>query len=164
MWELDHKEGWVLKSWCFWAVVLEMTPLGSKEIKTVNSKGHQSWLFIGRSDTEAEAPILWPLDVKSQLFGKDPDTGRDWGREEKRVTEDEMVGWHHQLNGHVFEETLAVGEGRGSLVCFSPWSLSRTQLCDWTELNWISCFTTHTRTQFPRVLSNEVWKGILYSF
>ena len=109
MWELDHKEGWAPKNWCFQTVVLEKTlksPLDSKKIKTVNPKGNQPWIFIGKTDAEAEAPILWPLDAKSQLIGKDPDAGKDWGQEEKGVTEDEMVGWHHQLNGHEFEQIL----------------------------------------------------------
>ena len=105
MWELDHKESWGPKNWCFWTVVLEKTlesPLDCKEIKPVNSKGNQSWIFIGRTDVEAEALILWPPDVKSWLTGKDLDTGKDWGQEEKGTTEDEMVGWHHRINGHEF--------------------------------------------------------------
>ena len=101
MWELEHKEGWALKNWCFWIAVLEKitkSPLDSKEIKSVNPKGNQSWIFIRRND--AEAPILWPPDVMRQLIGKDPDAGKDWGQENKRVTEDEMVGWHHLLKGY----------------------------------------------------------------
>ena len=103
MWKLDYKESWVLKNWCFWTVVLEKTletPLESKEIKPVNPKGNQPWIFIGKTDAEAEAPILWAPDEKSQLIRKDPDAGKDWGQEEKGVTEDEMVGWQHWLNGH----------------------------------------------------------------
>ena len=106
MWELDHKEGWTLKNWCFWTVVLEKileSPLDCKEIQPVNPKGNQSWIFIGRTDTEAEAPILWPPDMKSWLTRKDPDAGKDWGQEKKGTTEDEMVWWHHRLNGHEFE-------------------------------------------------------------
>ena len=105
MWELYYKESWVPKNWCFWTVVLEKTesPLDCKEIKPVNPKGNHSWIFIERNDAEAEAPILWPPDAKNWLAGKDPDAGKDWGREEKGTTEDEMVGWHHQLNGHEFE-------------------------------------------------------------
>ena len=102
MWELDHKESWAPKNWCFWTVVLEKTPespLDCMEIKSVNSKGNQSWIVIGRSDAEAEAPILWPPDAKNWLIWKDPDVGKDW-RQEKGMTEVEMVGWHHQLNGH----------------------------------------------------------------
>ena len=115
MWELDHKEGWVLKNWCFQTVLLEKTlesPLDCKEIKPVNPKGNQPWIFIGRTDTEAETPILWPPDAKSQLIGKDPDAGKDWRQEEKGVTEDEMVGWHHWLKGHEFEQALGTVKDR----------------------------------------------------
>ena len=114
------------KNWCFQVVVLEKTlesPLDCKEIKPVNPKGNQSWIFTGRTDAKAEALTLWPPDVKSQLTGKDPDAGKDWGKEEKGVTEDEMVGWHHWLNGHEFEQTQGDSEGQGSLVCCSPQSL-----------------------------------------
>ena len=107
MWELDHKESWALKNWYFWIVVLEKTlesPLDCKEIKPVNSKGNQSWIFIGRTDAEAEAPIIWPPDSKNWLIGKDSDARKDWGQEEKRATEDEMVGWHHLLNGQVLSK------------------------------------------------------------
>ena len=123
MWELDYKESWALKNWCFWTVVLEKTlesPLDCKEIQPVHLKGDQSWVFIGRSQVEAETLILWPPDAKSWLFWKDPDAGKDWGQEEKGTTEDEMVGWHHQLNGHEFEQAPGDGEGQGSLVCCSP--------------------------------------------
>ena len=123
MWELDHKKGWVLKNWYFWIVVLDKTlesPLGCKEIQPVHPKGNQSWIFIGRTDAEAEAPILWPPDAKSWLIGKDPDAGKDWGQE-KGAAEDEMVGWHHRLNGHEFEQTSVDGEGQRSLVCCSSW-------------------------------------------
>ena len=123
MWELDHKEGWALKN-CFQTVVLEKTlesPLDFKEIKPVNPKGNQFWLFVGGTDAEAKAPILWPIDAKSQLIGKDLDAEKDWRQEEKGTTEDEMVGWHHWINGHEFEETPGDGEGQGSLVCCSPW-------------------------------------------
>ena len=122
MWELDHKEGWALKNWCLWTVVLGKTlrsPWNSKEIKPVNPKGNQSWIFIGRIDTKA--PILWPSDAKKWLIRKDPDAGKDWGQEEKGVTEDELVGWHQWLNKHEFEQTLGDSEGQGSLVCCSPW-------------------------------------------
>ena len=106
MWELDYKENWALKNWYFWTVVLEKTlesPLDSKEIKPVNPEGNQSWIFIGRTDVEAETPILWPPDTKNWLTGKDPDVRKDWRWEEKGMTEDKMVGWHHQLNGHKLE-------------------------------------------------------------
>ena len=124
MWELDHKEDWGPKNWCFWTVMLEKTlvsPLDCKEIKPVNPKGNQSWIFIGRTDSEAEAPILWPPHAKSWLIGKDPDDGKDWRQEEKGMTEDEMVGWHHQLNGHEFQQALGDGKGQEGLACCSPW-------------------------------------------
>ena len=106
MWELDHKESWAPKNWCFWTVVLEKTlesPLDSKEIKSVHPKGNQYWIFIGRTDAEAEAPTLWPPDVNDWLIWKDPDAGKDWRWEEKGMTEDEMVGWHRQCNERQFE-------------------------------------------------------------
>ena len=125
MWGLDHKEGWEPKNRCFWTVVLEKTlesPLDSKEIQPVSPKGNKFWIVIGRIDTEAEALILWPPDVKSWLIRKDPDAGKDWRQEEKGMTEDEMFGWHQRLNGHEFEQAPADGEGQGTLMCFSPWS------------------------------------------
>ena len=146
MWELDHQKGWTLKNWCFWTVVLEKTlesPLDCKEIKLVNPKGrnpkgNQSWIFIGRTDPEAEAPILWPPGVKNWLLGKDPDTWKDWRQEEKGTTEDEMVGWHHQLIGHEFEQAPLVGDGQGSLSCHSHGvAKSWTLLSNWTELCYI---------------------------
>ena len=106
MWELDYKESWVVKNWCFWTVVLEKaleSPLDCKEIQPVHPKGNQSWIFTGRPDAEDETSILWPPVAKSWLIWKDPDAGKDWRREEKGITEDEVVGWHHRLNGHEFE-------------------------------------------------------------
>ena len=106
VWELNYKESWALKNWCFWTVVLEKTPespLVSKEIRPVNLKGNQSWIFTGRTDAEAETLILWPPDTKNQLLGKDPDTGKDWRWEVKGMTEDEMVRWYHRCEGHEFE-------------------------------------------------------------
>ena len=123
-WTLDHKESWVPKKWCFQIVVLEKTVesfLDSKEIKPVNPKESQSWRFIGGIDVEAEAPIFWPPDAKSQLIGKDSAAGKDWRQEEKGTTEDELVGWHHWLIGHEFEQTPGDSEGQGSLVCCNPW-------------------------------------------
>ena len=123
MWDLDCEEIWVLKNWCFWTVVLEKTlesPLDCKEIQPVHPKGDQSWLFIGRTDTEAEILILWPPDVKNWLIWKEPDAGKDW-RQEKGTTEDEIVEWHHRLDGHEFEQAPGVGDEQGSLACCSPW-------------------------------------------
>ena len=136
MWMLDYKESWAPKNWCFWTVMLAKTlesPLDGKEIQPVKPKGNQSWIFIGRTDAEAETPILWPPDTKNWLPGKDPDAGKDWRREEKWTTEDEMVGWHHQLDGREFEQALGVGDGQGSLACCSPWSHRVGQGCDWTD-------------------------------
>ena len=136
MWELDCEEIWALKNWCFWTVVLEKTlesPLVCKEIQSVHPKGDQSWLFIGRTDAEAETPILWPPDVENWLIWKDSDAGNDQ-RWEKGSIEDEMVGWHHQLNGRELEWTL--GDGQGSLECCSPWDhkeLDMTERLNWTE-------------------------------
>ena len=139
MWVLDYKESGATKNWCFWTMVLEKTlegPLDSKEIEPVHPKGNQSWIFIGRTD--AEAPILWPLNAKNWLTGKDPDAGKDWRWKEKGTTEDETVGWHHRLNGHEFEWTPGVGDGQGGLACCTPWShkeLDATERLNWTELH-----------------------------
>ena len=124
MWELDCKESWALKNWCFWTVVLGKTlenSLDCKEIKPVNPKGNLSWIFIGRTDVEAEAPILWPPDSTNFSIGKDPDAEKDWKQEEKGMTEAEMVVWHHWFNGHELEQALGVDNEQGSLACCSPW-------------------------------------------
>ena len=138
MLELDHKESWAPKNWCFWTVVLEKTlesPLDCKEIQPVHPKD-QSWVFIGRTDVETETPILWPPDAKSWLIGKDPDAGKDWGHEEKGMTEDEMVGWHHQLDGHGFGWTPGVVDGQGGLGMLQFMGSQKVGH-DWvTELNW----------------------------
>ena len=129
MWELGHKEGWMLKNWCFRTVVLEKTlesPLDSKEIKPVNTKGNQPWIFFGRTDAEAEAPVLWPPDAKNWLTGKDPDAGKGEG-----AAEDEMIREHHRLNGHEFEQTPEDSEGQESLACCSPWG--RRVGHDWAQ-------------------------------
>ena len=159
MWELDCEESWVLKNWCFWTVVLGKTlesPLDFKEIQPVHPKGDESWVFIGRTDAEAETPILWPPHVKSWLIGKDPDVGRGWGQEEKGMSEDEMAGWHHQLDGHEFEWTLVVGDGQGGLACCNSWGLKES---DTTErLNW----TYPTNFRFCKVsvvIGNTFTKG-----
>ena len=137
MWELDYKQSWAPKNWCFWTVVLEKTlesPLDCKEIQPVHPKGDQSWVFIGRTDFEAETPILWPPDVKSWRIWKDPDAGKDWGQKEKGTTEDEMIGWHHRLNGHGFGWTLGVGDGQGGLACCSSWGRKESDMTE--RLNW----------------------------
>ena len=140
MWELNCEEGWVLKNWCFWTVVLEKTlesPLDCKEIQPVHPKGDQSWVFIGRNDVKAETPALWPPDAKSWLIGKDPEVGKFWRQEEKGTTEDEMVRWHYRLNWHEFEWTPGVGDGQGGLACCSSWGrkeLDVTEWLNWTEL------------------------------
>ena len=137
MWELDHKEGWAPKNWCFWTVVLEKTlesPLDHKDIKPVNPKGNKSRIFIEMIEAEAETPILWPPDVKNWLLGKDPDARKHWRQEEKRTTEDDIFGWHYQLNGHEFVQALGVGDGQ--LL-----QSMRLQRVDTTEqLNWADMF------------------------
>ena len=142
---VDYKESWALKNWCFWTVVLKDTlesSLDCREIQPVNPKGNQSWLFIGRTDAEAETPILWLPDAKNQLTGKDPHVGKDWRQEQKGITEDEMVGWHHWHNEHELEQVLGVGDGQGSLAYCNPWGgkeSDTTEGLNWTELRltWI---------------------------
>ena len=140
MWELNYKQSWAPKNWCFRTMVLEKTlesPLDCKEIKPINPKGNQAWIFIGRTDVEAETPILWPPDAKNRLIGKDPDAGKDWRQEEKRTTEDEMVKWHLLLNGHEFEQALIDGDGQGKPGVLQSMGLQRVWY-DWaTELNWM---------------------------
>ena len=146
MWELDYKESWALKDWCFWTVVLEKTlesHLDCKEIQPVHPEGDQSWVFIGGTDVEAETPILWSSDAKNWLTGKDPDAGKDWGQEEKGTTEDEMAGWHHCLDGHGFGWTPGVGDGQGGLACCSSWGHKEsdtTKRLNWTETKTIVQF------------------------
>ena len=155
MWELDCEEGWAPKNWCFWTVVLEKTlesPLDCKEMHPVRPKGNQSRIFIGRTDAEAETPILWSPDAKSWLIWKDSDAGNDWGQEEKGMTEDEMVGWHHRLNGHGFGWTLGVGDGQGGLACCGPWDHKES---DTTErLNW-----TDDKPTANIITIMKSWKG-----
>ena len=140
MWELDYKESWAVKNWCFWTVVLEKTlesSLDCKEIQLVHPKENQSWILIGRTDIEADTPIIWPPDENSWLIWKAPDSGKDWRQEEKGMTEDEFVGWHHWLNRCEFGETLGVGDGQGGLACCSPWGhkeLDTTEGLNLTEL------------------------------
>ena len=145
MWELDCEESWAPKNWCFWTVVLEKTlesPLDCKEIKPVHPKGNQSWIFIGRADAEAETPVLWPPDAKSWLIWKDPDAGKDWGQEEKGMTEDEMVWWHHGLNGHEFGESLGVGDGQGGC---SPWGRKESDTTE--QVNWTQDWATELNSR-----------------
>ena len=136
MWELDYKESWAPKYWCFWTVVLEK----ALRVPWTARRSNQSILkdispvFIGRTDVEAETPILWPPDAKSWLIGKDPDVGKDWGQEEKGMTENEMVGWHHRLNIHGFRWTPGVGDGQGGLACCGSWGLKELDTIEW--LNW----------------------------
>ena len=159
MWELDYKESWVTKNWWFWIVVLEKTlesPLDCKEIKLVNPKGNQSWIFIGRTDAEAETPILWPPDAKNWLIGKDLDAEKDWRQEEKGMTEVEMVGWHHWLNGHEFEQAPGVVDGQGSLLCCSPWG--RKELDTTEQLNWTKQKTWWFHKKITKGLATE-WTG-----
>ena len=143
MWELDHREGWALKNWYFQIIVLEKalkSLFDSKEIKPMNSKGNQPWLFTGRIDDEAEAPIFWPPDAKSQLTGKDPDAEKDWEQEKKVATEDEMVGWHYWLNRREFEQIPGDTEGQGSLACFSHWGCKEVRHDLGTEQqNYLNC-------------------------
>ena len=139
MWELDCKESWALTNWCFWTVVLEKTlesSLDCKEIQPVNPKVNQSWIVIGRTDAEAETPVLWPPDAKNWLIGKDSDDGKDWRWEENGRTENQMVGWHHQIDGHEFEQALGVGDREAWRAAVHGVTKSWTWLSDWTELNY----------------------------
>ena len=167
MWELDCEESWAPKYWCFWSVVLEKTlenPLDCKEIQPVHSKEDQSWMFFGRSDAEAETPVLCPPHVKSWLTGKDFDAGRDWGQEEKGTTEDEMAGWHHRLDGHEFGWTLGVGDGQGSLACCNSWGRKESDTTE--QLNWTAGLTKNTnlkRCMYSMLIATlfiiaKIWK------
>ena len=151
------KKSWALKNWCFWSLVLEKTlesPLDCKEIQPVHPKGNQSWISIGRTDVEVVTPILWPSDAKNWLIGKEP-AGKDWRQEQKGTIEDEMVGWHHWLDEHEFEQTLGVGDGQGSLVAKS-W----TRMSDWTELNAIM---ENNLNKFLKNVESRYNMGILSS-
>ena len=139
MWELGCEEGWGPKNWCFLTVVLEKTlesPLDCKEIQPVHSEGDQPWDFFGRNDTKAETPVLWAPHAKSWLIGEDSDAGSDWGQEDNGMTEGEMAGWHHRLDGHESEWTLGVGDGQGGLACCNSWGhkeLDRTERLNWNN-------------------------------
>ena len=150
MWELDHKESWALKNWCFWTVVLEKTlesPLDCKEIQPVHPKGSQSWIFIGRTDSEAETPIVWPPDAKNWLIRKDLDARQ----EEKGTTEVEMVGWYHRLDGRELEQAPSIVNGQGGLACCSPWGckqLDMTEQLNWTETSSFG-YTSSPHSKYP---------------
>ena len=137
MWELNCEEGWALKDWCVWTVVLEKTlesTLDCKEIQPVHSEGDQPWDFFGRNDAKAEAPVLWPPHAKSWLIGKDSDAGRDWEHEEKEMTKDEMAGWHHWLDGRESAWTPGDGDGQGGLACSNSWGRKKSDMTE--QLNW----------------------------
>ena len=156
MWKLDYKESWAPKNWCFWTVVLEKaleSPLDCKEIEPVHPNGNQSWIFTGRTDAEAETPILWPPDGKNWLIEKDPDAGQDWGQEEKGTTEDEMVGWHHRLNGHEFEQASGVGNGTGKPGVLQALESQRVRH-DWGTEQWQQ---VKTKSISSRKWVKKVW-------
>ena len=139
MWDFDHKESWVPKNWCFWTVVLKKTlesTMDCKEMQPINLKGNQSWLFIGRTDARVETPILWPPDGKNWHIGKDPDAGKDWRQKEKGMTKDELIGRHHQLDGHEFKQAPGVGDGQESLECCTWWGRKESYMTEW-----LNCLT-----------------------
>ena len=164
IWELDCKESWASKNWCFWTMVLEKTlksPLDCKEMQPVHPKGNKSWIFIGRTDAEAETPILWPLDAKKWLIGKDCDAGKEWRQEDKGTTKDEMVGWHHWLNGHECKQAPGTGDEQGSLSCCSQWG--RRVRHDWvTEMtDWLTdIFIIVVVTQLYKFIQNAQLKQV----
>ena len=185
MWELDCKESWAPKNWCFWTVVLEKTlesPLDCKEIQLVHSKWDQSWVFFGKNDTKAETPVFWPSHAKKWLIGIDSDVGRDWGQEEKGTTEDGMAGWHLWLNGLESEWTPGVGDGQGGLACCNSWGHTEsdtTEQLNWTELYWLNLLfivplsnsffflnrlsghMEHTESSLFRYIFKKTWNSIM---
>ena len=185
MWELDCEESWVPKNWCFWTEVLEKTlesPLDCKEIQPVHPKGDQSWVFIGGTDIEAETPVLWLPNAERWLIWKDPGAGRDWGQEEKGMTEDEMAGWHYRLDGHEFEWTPGVEDGQGGLACCSSWGrkeLDTIERMNWTDMQilisqWILSLslkrngkilkTWHINSKYPSPKQNILYLDISFQF
>jgi len=158
MWELDHKEGWAPKNWCFWTVVLEKTlesPLDCKELQLVHSERDQPWDFFGRTDAKAETPVLWPPDAKS--IRKDLVAGKDWSLE-KGMTEDEMVGWHYWLNEHEFEQAPGDGEGQGILACCSPWGRKESDMTERLNNNNMLCLC------FQIVYNHKISLKIIYVY
>ena len=165
MWELDCEESWEPKNWCFWAVVLEKTlesPSDCKEIQLVHSKGDQSWVFIGRTDAEADMPIFWPPDVKSWLIGKDSDAGRHWRQEEKGTREDEMALWPHQLDEHEFEWTPGVGDGQGGLACCDSWGHKELDTTEW--LKWTELKVSHASKVMLKILQARLQQYVNHEF
>ena len=160
MWELDHREDWVPKNWCFWIVVLErilVSPLDSRETKPANPKGNQPWILIARTDAEAEALVLWPPDANSQLIRKEPDAGKDWRQKEKRAAEDEMVGWHHRLYGHEFEQALRDSEGQGSLMCYSSRGCKELDMSEQLNNNKVDFYIRHEFGSQIYYIVSELW-------
>ena len=165
MWELDCEEGWVPKNWCFWTVVLEKileSPFDFKEIQPVHSKWDQSWVLFGRNDAKAETPVLWPPHAKSSLIGKDSDARRDWGKEEKGKTENEMAGWHHRLDGHESEWTPGVGDGQGGLACCDSWGRKESDTTAW--LNWLTDWTFIQQLLWDKLCANHCHVHIVLHF
>ena len=147
MWELDYKENWALKNWCFWTMVLEKTlesRFDYKEIQPVHPKDNQSWIFTRRTDAEVETPILWPPDGKNWLTGKDPDAGKEWRQEVKVMTEGEMAAWHHQVDGHELGWTPGVGDGQGGLACRSSRGCKESDMTE--RLSWQTSLTAARKT------------------
>ena len=149
-------------NWCFWTVVLKKTlesPLNCKKIQPVHPKGNQSWIFIGRTDVEAEVPIIWPPDVKHWLIGKDADAGKDWRQEQKGTTEEEIVEWHHWLDGREFEQATKIGDGQGSLACCSPQGLKEsdmTERLNWTDLN-LMFYNSNCSNIYKNIGKTDIW-------
>ena len=160
MWELNYKESWTLKNWCFWTAVLEKTldsPLDCKEVQPVNPKVNQFWIFIGRNDADVETPVLGPPNEKNWLTEKDSDAGKDSRQEEKGTTEDEMFRWPHCLDGHGFEQALGIGDGQGSLACCSSWCHKESDMSEWLKWSPPNYFTNNSFQQ------GDVWDNDIYT-